>query len=126
MQDQSRIEVIAVIWGTMACALFGLFISAAATDGFTFLHFLAMVVLLAVPLTATGAIWRWGAGLTSAWVDYAEKAKRDRITQALRNLSTADLERLKERLANDDIDDAALYAYLTADTERARITAVDD
>lgn len=114
MANKNRLGITAVIWGAMAFALFGLFLSGLGDAGLTIIHFLIALLLIAVPTAVTGFIWDWGRALS---VDNSgqssEKAKRDRIEHVLRGLSDAELHALKDRFKNNEIDDDMLYAHLS-------------
>lgn len=112
--NNNRLQITAVIWGSMAVALFGLFISGLGDAGLTIIHFMMALLLVAVPVAVTGFIWDWGRALS---VDNSEqsseKAKRDRIEHVLRGLSDTELQALKDRFSNKEIDDDVLYAHLS-------------
>jgi hypothetical protein len=112
--NKNRTEITAVIWGAMAFALFGLFLSGLGDAGLTIIHFLIALLLLAVPIIVTGFMWDWGRAFSvDSSEQSSEKVKRDRIEQVLRNLSDAELQALKGRFTKNDIDDDVLYAYLS-------------
>lgn len=114
MTNKNRTEITAVIWGTMAFALFGLFLSGLGDAGLTIIHFLIALLLLIVPMVVTGFMWDWGRAFSSNESEQgSEKVKRERIEHVLRNLSDAELQALKDRFTNDEIDDEILYSHLS-------------
>lgn len=114
MKDNNRLQITAVIWGSMAIALFGLFLSGLGDAGLTIIHFMMALLLIAAPMAVTGFIWDWGRAFS---VDNSEqsseKAKRDRIEHVLRGLSDTELQALKDRFKNNEIDDDMLYTHLS-------------
>jgi hypothetical protein len=64
-------------------------------------------------IVMSGFIWNWGQLPDTASQDRAsEDLKRNRLTQALRNLSDDELHRLRQRLASGDVDDDQLARLL--------------
>lgn len=116
VNNKNRVDITGIIWGTMAFALFGLFLSGLGDAGLTIIHLLVALALLIVPSVATGYLWNWGRGFSTNET-HAEKAKRDRLEEVLRNLSNAELQALKARFRNNEIDDEMLYAYMDEDDQ---------
>ena len=110
--DKQRLDIIAMIWFIMSIALSALFISAAAIGELTPMHLVITLILTGIPLVMTGFIW---FGIKSS--DDREKAKRENLEFALKNLSNTELKVLKERLAASEIDDEMLYVHLVDDGE---------
>ena len=114
MSNKNRTEITAAVWGSIAFALFGLFLSGLGNAGLTVIHLVIALALLIVPLVTTAFIWDWGrAFAVNQGESTAEKVKRDRLEEVLRNLSNAELQALKERFRNNEIDDEMLYNYLS-------------
>lgn len=119
MSNKNRTDLTSVIWGTIAFALFGLFLSGLGA-GLTLIHFLIALLLVIVALTMTGFIWDWGRAFSvSDSAENSEKVKRDRLEEVLRNLSNAELQALKDRFSNNEIDDELLYNYLSEEDKLA-------
>jgi hypothetical protein len=83
---------------------------------------LGLAFIVSLPLIAiTGMMWGAFGNESDKQQKQAiseaeiEKRKRDRIDAVLRNLSDADLERLKERLADGTVNDENLYNELVGD-----------
>ncbi|MGB1286690.1 MAG: hypothetical protein ACPG7F_09180 [Aggregatilineales bacterium] len=112
--DGERLETLQIIWVFMIFAQIALFISGAASGGLTGIHIAMSIVLLIATFGASGMMW-YITGQNSQ--GHAEKAKRDRLEQVLRNLSDSELVALKQRLSDEAIDDSMLYAHLTDDGE---------
>src|SRR5262245_29442940 len=118
MNNDARLELTRFLWGSMAVALFGLFISGGMADGLTAIHLMIAIVLIGAAVGMTGFLWRSGNFETSGLQEqHKEKVKRDRIESVLRNLSNEELTALKKRLSTGAIDDDVLYDYLGDDGE---------
>lgn len=119
----NRTLATAVIWIGVAIAMVALFVSAAVTGGMTSGHVLLGIISMIGASSATGAVWGQSDELIinvgNDSVQAKEKSKRRSIEDALRNLSDADLENLRDRLRDDNIDDELLMAYL-ADTDEVQ------
>ena len=84
-------------------------------------------LLFGVALVCTGFIWKWGQipGQTKQnkqknesygyEMDYEEKRKHDRLSNALKALSDDDLIRLRERIARGEIQEDDLASVLRED-----------
>ena len=90
-------------------------------------------MLFAAAIVCTGFVWKWGQmpgqgqqnqrhgkqknamyGYDTD-MDYEEKRKRDRLSNALKSLSDDDLIRLRERIARGEIQDDDLASVLDED-----------
>ena len=120
MDGKRRMEATAAIWGALSFAMFGLFLSGGMADGVGVMHLIITIVLVLGGFLGTGLLWNWGtigmfnemnAGKTSSH----EKPKRDRIEQALRDLSNEELVVLKQRLSSGEINDDVLHQYMAGD-----------
>ena len=85
-------------------------------------------LLFGVALVCTGFIWKWGQMPGQAKnqgkqkneaygyeMDYEEKRKHDRLSNALKALSDDDLIRLRERIARGEIQEDDLASVLGED-----------
>lgn len=84
-------------------------------------------LLFGVALVCTGFIWKWGQMPGQAKqgkqknesygyeMDYEEKRKHDRLSNALKSLSDDDLIRLRERIARGEIQEEDLASVLRED-----------
>ena len=123
MDTNNRKEATAAIWVPMSLALIALFISGGMANGINGYHFVIAIVLASAGLVGVGFIWSWGApGIVdkNAGEHYtaSEKAKRDRIENALKDLSKLSDEELmilKQRLSTGEINDDMLHEYLVGD-----------
>jgi hypothetical protein len=98
--------------------LAGIFISVSEIGGWA----IVLALVLMIPLIAVSAlIWSWEriSGVKDAHIlsasENQEKRKRDRIDTVLRDLSSEDLMRLRERLADGTVDDELLYNGFVGD-----------
>ncbi|MGB1286691.1 MAG: hypothetical protein ACPG7F_09185 [Aggregatilineales bacterium] len=114
--EDKRVAAILMVCFIFSIPMTGLFISAAAAQAFTALHFISMLVLMTLMLGISGVVWYLSE---QTHLEDGEKAKRDRLEHVLRNLSDAELKMLKQRLTDNTIDDEMLYAHLTDDGEIA-------
>lgn len=113
MSNKSRAEVTMAMWGSIAFAMFGLFLSGGIADGLTVIHLVIAIVLCAAAFGSTAFIFNWDN--PEADSKQIEKVKRDRLDKVLRDLSDEELVALKKRLSTRDVDDEVLYDYLVGD-----------
>lgn len=98
--------------------LAGIFISVEEIGGWA----IGLALVLMIPLIVVSALmWSWEriSGVKEARLlnnnEKQEKRKRDRIDSVLRDLSSDDLKRLKNRLSDGTLDEDLLYDQIVGD-----------
>jgi len=79
------------------------------------------VLLVAAGIMTTGFMWKWGEYSDVAPTLDSEKAKRDRLSMALRDLSDSELASLRQRLAAGEIDQSQLERLLDDQSELSKV-----
>lgn len=115
MNFQQRADLTFKIWFILIGGLVGSLIFTAERLGVWSLAIVFLII--GAGITTTGFLWKWGGyddrvrEVRDESMD-VEKAKRNRLALALRDLSDAELTRLRQRLSDGDIDDDHLAALL--------------
>lgn len=94
MSEENRSTLTFILWLFSAIVLGTLFISAAAQNELTPGHIFLATLILATAVIGTPYIWRLKDS------EEAEKAKRRRLDNLLRDLSDEELVELKNRLSD--------------------------
>jgi hypothetical protein len=115
MSEQSRVQLIGVMWFFTGIALAALFISAAAIRELTTGHIAIAFAILGLVGIASPFLLRW-KGDESA----QEKAKQGRIDKLLNDMSDDELVELKRRLSSVDVDDDMVVHSVGDDGELVR------
>jgi hypothetical protein len=114
MNFEKRAELTMKLWGTLMTGLVFCMIFTAEKLGIWSLGLAVLIV--GAGITTTGFMWGWGDAAKfdtrSAQDMDLEKAKRSRLSLALRDLSDSELANLRQRLAKGDIDDMQLARLL--------------
>lgn len=112
MNVDKRAEHTIKVWSTLMVGLVFSMLFTADKLGIWSLGLAALIV--GAGITTTGFMWNWGdyARYSPDVEADAEKAKRTRLSSALRELSDSELSSLRQRLANGDIDDEKLARLL--------------
>jgi hypothetical protein len=114
MNFDKRAEQTLKLWGTL---MMGLVFSMLFTSEKLGVWSLGLAALIVVGgIATTGFMWNWGEHPKSD-TNYmqemdVEKAKRSRLSLALRDLSDSELANLRQRLAAGDIDEGQLARLL--------------
>jgi hypothetical protein len=122
-KDELRVGTTIPIWGILLAM--NIFLSLRVEGG----EIIPIVfITLVAGVLATGFIWDWGSGGQNSATDKMlqdmiegeseqEKRKRDRLSQALSQLSDSQLHALREGIRTGDIDDERLRYMLGEDGE---------
>jgi len=110
MRNETRLRATQYIWTAFAVTMVVLLGTAGIFAGGLSASYVVLGVLICVAaLGGTGMVWdKVGDDDAEEVMRSTEKVKRDRIDTVLRDLSSEDLQRLKERLQGGIIDDAIL------------------
>ena len=120
MNFEKRAELTLKIWGVMIA---GLVISMLFTVNTLGVWALGLALLIiSAGIVTTGFMWNWGDAASHIdTVEDAEKAKRNRLSSALRDLSDSELANLQRRLSQGDINDDQLARLLEEESELGKL-----
>lgn len=113
MSEESRIQLVGMLWFFSMIALVALFIGG-GIGTFTIWHFALASIILAVDIIATPFLLRWRDTESEL---LRQKAKRERMDNMLRDMSDDELLKLKQRLSEGDYEEGVVYDHVTDDGE---------
>lgn len=116
-QDELRGSLTGGLWIMIGIVLAALFISAAAQNEITGIHMILTFTLLAVAGAGTYFIWYI---LPDSQRQHVEKAKRQRLDDALKELSDDELIALKQRLSDGEYSEESILEYLDREGRTAQ------
>jgi hypothetical protein len=119
MGFEKRAELTMKIWGVLMAGMVLSMLFTAEKLGVWSLGIPVMLVIAGI--ATTGFMWKWGEYSDAAPMLDAEKAKRDRLSLALRDLSDSELASLRQRLASGDIDQNQLERLLDDQSELSKV-----
>ncbi|MEO1645538.1 MAG: hypothetical protein AAFR67_10155 [Chloroflexota bacterium] len=115
MRNETRLQATKYIWTAFGLTMFFLMMTAGIFAGGLDASYVVLGVFISIAaIGATGLVWESiGNDSEEEAMLSTEKAKRDRLDSVLRDLSSEDLRRLKQRLHDGTIDDDLLYEEMT-------------
>lgn len=119
MGFEKRAELTLKIWTAL---MFGMIVTMLFTADKLGVWSLGIPVLLVgAGITTTGFMWKWGEYSEVDSSIEVERARRNRLSLALRELSDSELANLRQRLATGDIDEAQLERLLDDESELSKV-----